>query len=145
MRSSFLQRYVKNSLAQSPVAIPSKWGLLSYNGVTEVMPCDKGMSQSLLNEVFFPTHSRLRKRRSKSMESQSLLNEVFFPTKQFKEVRKCWSGSQSLLNEVFFPTVYVSIRSWRRQGSQSLLNEVFFPTPTFKWEITFYIVGRNPF
>jgi len=36
-------------------------------------------SQSLLNEVFFPT-SRSNSRPSNLQQSQSLLNEVFFPT-----------------------------------------------------------------
>jgi len=61
--------------------------------------------------------------------SQSLLNEVFFPTRQYELLSKFSYGkSQSLLNEVFFPTMLKMRNSLGAILSQSLLNEVFFPT-----------------
>ena len=41
------------------------------------------------------------------MPSQSLLNEVFFPTATVKKYDDRLVMSQSLLNEVFFPTEVV--------------------------------------
>ena len=115
-------------------------------------------SQSLLNEVWFPTFKGNRWD-YKSIGSQSLLNEVWFPTTK-KGGEKVLSilASQSLLNEVWFPTKcqsntkkarlvaipskwglvsYYSVRSqvryWLR--SQSLLNEVWFPTNEETYEL----------
>jgi len=111
------------------VAIPSKWGLLSY-GVAIINVIPPHQSQSLLNEVFFPTTNSNIYWDGCFLMSQSLLNEVFFPTEKNKEKTTVIDiKSQSLLNEVFFPTK----RRPRKTGnhemeSQSLLNEVFFPT-----------------
>jgi len=38
-------------------------------------------------------------------KSQSLLNEVWFPTLSIDEASKLIAESQSLLNEVWFPTI----------------------------------------
>jgi len=61
-------------------------------------------SQSLLNEVFFPTVKEKKPEISVEEMSQSLLNEVFFPTPTLGGI-KIEGTSQSLLNEVFFPTI----------------------------------------
>ena len=60
--------------------------------------------------------------------SQSLLNEVKFPTLK-KVLLPHEKASQSLLNEVKFPTnLKKRSVSYERFRSQSLLNEVKFPT-----------------
>jgi len=84
-------------------------------------------SQSLLNEVFFPTYGK--EVLIQMLESQSLLNEVFFPTEHGIKKFTVVDVSQSLLNEVFFPTPALWL-GWiyGASVSQSLLNEVFFPT-----------------
>jgi len=127
------------------VAIPSKWGLISFamSFVKDLIGIKE--SQSLLNEVWFP---------SKGMafcdvyygESQSLLNEVWFPSSL--EISRCTlrGWSQSLLNEVWFPSAYrayrCSVWGWL---SQSLLNEVWFPsTETFR-SGAMGRMCRNPF
>jgi len=105
----------------------------------------KEKSQSLLNEVFFPTVEGQGKEEKMKALSQSLLNEVFFPT----EITKTGDGrvgitqSQSLLNEVFFPTG-LGGRGAFGFASQSLLNEVFFPTSSFTAESS-HPKSRNPF
>ena len=66
-----------------------------------------------------------------SSSSQSLLNEVWFPTKTDTEAAALGIVSQSLLNEVWFPTHRYSYKYIWVQESQSLLNEVWFPTRTF--------------
>jgi len=84
------------------VAIPSKWGLLSYIAHVQVGNYIL-LSQSLLNEVFFPTQQAMVWQVIAHVQSQSLLNEVFFPT-PYRNGMPVHVPSQSLLNEVFFPT-----------------------------------------
>gem|GEM_PF-2684731 len=61
--------------------------------------------------------------------SQSLLNEVLFPTYQGERIDLSPDESQSLLNEVLFPTANaISVPKTTLNPSQSLLNEVLFPT-----------------
>ena len=75
-------------------------------------------------------------------ESQSLLNEVKFPTKVTgRRMVLPLRRSQSLLNEVKFPTIpWVSKKKLGGVRSQSLLNEVKFPTALRE-----IIVERRPF
>ena len=62
------------------------------------------------------------------IESQSLLNEVKFPTTPMGVGVDSIIGSQSLLNEVKFPTYLRLLPLAVIRLSQSLLNEVKFPT-----------------
>ena len=70
-------------------------------------PRKKKKSQSLLNEVWFPTSSGLKRNRTLKERSQSLLNEVWFPTEKIMKTYLKVDESQSLLNEVWFPTGFV--------------------------------------
>jgi len=56
MRSGFLQVLMsKKKKKKKSVAIPSKWGLVSYDLLESQRTPEKVESQSLLNEVWFPT------------------------------------------------------------------------------------------
>ncbi len=80
----------------------------------------------------------------KYIRSQSLLNEVKFPTSSvsiYFEIEE----SQSLLNEVKFPTNGVDDTLAVMILSQSLLNEVKFPTQDRKFWKTIGKQCRNPF
>jgi len=150
MRSGFLlvSHHSLHGLKSCEVAIPSKWGLVSYTLMT-LQHREYQQSQSLLNEVWFPTLST--KQIELINESQSLLNEVWFPTETvgftaFNDngvaIPSKWGlvsywhkqiqqptllESQSLLNEVWFPTLTAEQKA-QLIKSQSLLNEVWFPT-----------------
>jgi len=137
------------------VAIPSKWGLVSYVCFIIENQTKRVLSQSLLNEVWFPTNLTGVWSAFPS-QSQSLLNEVWFPTGFKRDIvasksvaipskwglvsyEKNGQGlyymikSQSLLNEVWFPTgCSKNILMSFLKMSQSLLNEVWFPTQTLK-------------
>jgi len=54
-------------------------------------------------------------------KSQSLLNEVFFPTNELEiEVdERAISASQSLLNEVFFPTTKTLDETYKMEKSRN--------------------------
>jgi len=97
-------------------------------GVLNDITMCKGESQSLLNEVWFPTLQTGWWLYSKIVESQSLLNEVWFPTRFWETLSPLKTLSQSLLNEVWFPTTKRSAKRLKFLLSQSLLNEVWFPT-----------------
>jgi len=74
--------------------------------------------------------------------SQSLLNEVKFPTVKTLISSLLRIKSQSLLNEVKFPTIvngYYVVSGM--MGSQSLLNEVKFPTQDGQKQVVYEIVA----
>ena len=81
--------------------------------------------------------------------SQSLLNEVKFPTLNIAgDYCPLCMMSQSLLNEVKFPTLNIAGDYCPLcMMSQSLLNEVKFPTSTMDmWKEALELAGgRNPF
>jgi len=157
MRSSFL-RAAWSKTIKYPVAIPFKWGQVSYIEAGEYNLALEVVSQSLLNEVKFPT-ARCSLPCVRCCRSQSLLNEVKFPT--FKGIRQ----KPYPLVAIPFKWGQVSYRSSRRgkkqhAKSQSLLNEVKFPTMTvfkvsegvvvvaipFKWgQVSYYISHRMPY
>jgi len=141
--------FLRTQESQPGVAIPSKWGLLSDRKLYLTKNFQK--SQSLLNEVFFPTTNqtclRVWKKKVAIPSKWGLLSdwlpvdkfmekmEVAIPSKwgllsdwRFRKYLRGKALSQSLLNEVFFPTMFKSWEFLKEYGSQSLLNEVFFPT-----------------
>jgi len=135
------------------VAIPSKWGLVSYTDFEGKVSNVNLRSQSLLNEVWFPTPFGKTKKPGTDRvaipskwglvsyvikalkaagraESQSLLNEVWFPTKisPYCHLWGSWVAIPSKWGLVSYWMTYCLTWGLERK-SQSLLNEVWFPTP----------------
>jgi len=99
------------------------------------------MSQSLLDEVLFPTKIKSLNKEIKK-ESQSLLDEVLFPTTQV--LTELFAlVSQSLLDEVLFPTSKKFKALEEIKKSQSLLDEVLFPTNPLIFFFIFQYVTRR--
>jgi len=144
MRSGFLRTFWKNREARNgQVAIPSKWGLVSYPRANYASHAPSA-SQSLLNEVWFPTLARKNAtERKKKVAIPSKWGLVSY----CMDLRRCSmiDQSQSLLNEVWFPTVARSLSGILGASSQSLLNEVWFPTECNRKKKENEETCRNPF
>ena len=102
------------------VAIPSKWGLVSY-WQELLKPEEVASSQSLLNEVWFPT----------------IISENELPVETDVAIPSKW-GLVSYTRRV---QIWLNLLIL----SQSLLNEVWFPTKPAKVEPTSPELRRNPF
>jgi len=77
---SYEKQSIQGISCRKGVAIPSKWGLVSYDRGKLYYTTSQTVSQSLLNEVWFPTSTGEAKVEAQGFRSQSLLNEVWFPT-----------------------------------------------------------------
>jgi len=152
MRSGFLLVENQEYKEGIKVAIPSKWGLVSYGiNITNYEMIDVAIPSKWglvsYQALLFYISKQVR-------SSQSLLNEVWFPTAEVKE-------REERLLRVAIPSKWGLVSYWKRQGtagvgtyqvaipskwglvsyhqldnniviqldkSQSLLNEVWFPT-----------------
>ena len=91
----------------------------------------KCWSQSLLNEVWFPSSRAIRNAFQRCRLSQSLLNEVWFPSKPDRGCMKPDRGV-AIPSKWGLISFTVTLHSFRYPTlvSQSLLNEVWFPSTT---------------
>ena len=105
-----------------------------------VTPATGWLSQSLLNEVWFPSATKDTMQRR--YLSQSLLNEVWFPSSSNLILNR-GGKSQSLLNEVWFPSKGHTVSYLNRIGSQSLLNEVWFLSLEYFWWSVYITLSQS--
>ena len=162
MRSSFL-RFFKKKKENKEVAIPSKWGLLSYA---------KGGKMYYNGKVAIPSKWGLlsyilRQKHSTVTRSQSLLIEVFFPTLIVRTsinfavaIPSNW-GLISYISSAklqFGDSIVAIPSNWGLisynasepyrdpyEESQSLLIEVLFPTLPLMIQASRWAQCRNPF